>query len=85
LPRPVADYTGRFEDPGFGRVVISQTDGKLMIRWGVLESALAPYDVAKDQLSAVLLGGENVVEFRFGPVGPAQNVTIDNATFARIR
>jgi CubicO group peptidase (beta-lactamase class C family) len=85
LSRPVADYTGRFDDPGFGRVVISQTDGKLMIRWGVLESTLAPYDVAKDQLGAVLLGGENVVEFRFGPVGPAQDVTIGNATFARIR
>jgi hypothetical protein len=50
----------------------------------VLESALAPYDVAKDQLSAVL-DGENIVEFRFGPVGPAQGVTIGNASFARIR
>ncbi len=85
LPRPTADYTGGFDSPGFGRVVISETKGKLMIRWGVLESALAPYDVAKDQLSAVLLGGENIVEFRFGPAGLAQEVTIDNATFARIR
>jgi CubicO group peptidase (beta-lactamase class C family) len=85
LPRPIANYTGRFDNPGFGRIVVSETNGKLMIRWGVLESALAPYDVAKDQFSAVLLGGENVVRFGFGPEGPAQDVTIDNATFARAR
>src|SRR5262245_49697180 len=85
LPRPIADYAGSFDSPGFGRVAVSETGGKLMIRWGVLESALTPYDVAKDQLSAVLLGGENIVEFRFGPIRPAQEVTIGNATFARIR
>ncbi len=85
LPRPLASYAGRFEDPAMGPVIVSVQGDSLRIRWGVLSGTLLVQDAERSQLRMDLLGSPAPVQFHFDTAGPATAIEMLGSRFARTR
>jgi hypothetical protein len=62
-PLSMEAYTGRYEDPTWGRVEVSVRDGRLYVVSGVLESVAEVYDGATHRWRVELSGSGNVLQF----------------------
>jgi CubicO group peptidase (beta-lactamase class C family) len=83
LPRPLKDYAGTYEHPGYGRMTWKEKDGALEMTWGVLEAVAEVYNADKNQLRVELAGSGSVVEFKFEASGPATGLKIGDIDMAR--
>jgi CubicO group peptidase (beta-lactamase class C family) len=83
LGRPLADFTGVYEQPDYGRFELRERDGRLEFRWGALYGPAEVYDAAKAQLRVELAGSGQVVTFGLPERGPAERLEIGGVTFVR--
>lgn len=85
LPRPMTDYTGTFEHSATGRMEWRVEDGRLHLRWGVLEPSVEVFDAASGRIRVQLPGTGDVVEFVFAGEGAATAVRYRGFTLAARR
>jgi len=83
LDRPLADFTGRYSEPAYGDVIVTERNQSLQYRWGALFGPAEPYDPAKGQLRIEIAGGGQVVTFEFTDPGPAKSLSLQGVTFVR--
>jgi CubicO group peptidase (beta-lactamase class C family) len=76
-PRPVADYTGRFESAELGVINIVAEDTGLRLRWGVLDVPLEVRDADKHIFGTVDFGGLSPIQFVFGGTGRADSLEVE--------
>jgi CubicO group peptidase (beta-lactamase class C family) len=82
LTRPLADFAGTYEQPAFGKVIITHNNGRLDYRWGALFGPVEIYDASKSQFRIETAGSGNVITF--GPeTGPVRSVEVGGVTFTR--
>jgi CubicO group peptidase (beta-lactamase class C family) len=83
-PRPVSDYTGRYEHPALGRIEIVPDETGLRLRWGVLvDLPLDVSDAGQQTFVPSTFGGLSPIQFIFGPSGPAQALETEGFRAAR--
>ena len=83
LNRPLAEYTGRYAEPSYGEVVITERGGRLAYRWGAVSGPAETYDASRDQLRIEIAGSGQVVTFAFAGPGPARSLSLQGITFPR--
>lgn len=83
LSRPLDSYQGNFRNPEYGTMQWRVTNGKLVLRMGVLELPVEVFDAAADQLRIDFLGDGKVAEFTFDD-GRATSVKFQEREFVRI-
>lgn len=84
LPHPLEAYAGVYESPVLGRMEWRVIAGGLEMRIGVIRSRAEVYDASNDQLRIDVAGTGRVVEFEFGPRGPARSARVDGVEFRRV-
>lgn len=67
--RPLEAYTGTYEHPLYGTVVIEAREGRLVARMGVVESALEVLDLDKEVFRVEFIGGGRPMGTRFAEGG----------------
>jgi CubicO group peptidase (beta-lactamase class C family) len=82
LSRRLADFAGTYEEPSFGKVVITHNNGRLDYRWGALYGPVEIYDAAKWQFRIETAGSGNVITFA-PEAGPVRSVELEGVTFTR--
>ena len=83
LARPLADFTGAFEHPDYGRIVLSLVNGRLEYRWGGLYGPVEIFDASKNQLRVDFVGNGSVLSFALPETGPATALELGNIKFNR--
>jgi CubicO group peptidase (beta-lactamase class C family) len=83
LGRPLGAFAGVYEEPAFGRVVITNNNGRLAYRWGALYGPVEIYDASRSQFRIEIAGSGNVINFA-PATGPVQAVEVRGVTFTRI-
>jgi CubicO group peptidase (beta-lactamase class C family) len=76
-PRPMSEYTGRYEDAGLGRIEIVPDENALRLRWGVLDLPLEVRDAEKHVFVTVGFGGVSPIQFGFDGAGPARSLDVE--------
>ncbi|HVF38921.1 MAG TPA: serine hydrolase [Gemmatimonadaceae bacterium] len=84
LARPLADFTGTYEEPSYGRMTFALENGRLHYRWGVVYGPVEIFDAAKNQMRIEVAGSGNVLTFSFPGAGPARSVELSGVTFQRL-
>ncbi len=82
LGRPLTAFAGVYEEPAFGRLVITHSDGRLAYRWGALYGPVEIHDASKSQFRIETAGSGNVMTFA-PPTGPVRSVEVQGVTFTR--
>jgi hypothetical protein len=86
LPRPRADYAGRYVSPTLGTLEVALVDGHLEAVMGAARSAVEVYNAEKNQLRAELFGRGSVLTVDFSAASQEANaVQLLDATFTRPR
>ena len=85
LLRPLADYTGRFNEPSFGDVTFTLRNGTLEYSWGVLNGPAEVFAAARHQMRIEIAGTGTVVTFSFAEPGLASAIEVSGVTFSRLR
>jgi CubicO group peptidase (beta-lactamase class C family) len=67
--RPLVAYTGTYDHPLYGTVVVDDRDGRLVARMGVAESALEVLDLEKEVFRGEFIGGGRPMGTRFAEGG----------------
>ena len=83
LRRPIHDYVGTYESPGYGEVTISTRGGALLFRWGVLSGPLQLVNAERDEFEIEIAASTNPVSFHFDETKPARSVSIADVAFQR--
>jgi hypothetical protein len=83
LTRSLADFAGTYEEPAFGKVVITLTGDRLAYRWGALHGPVEIYDASRSQFRIEIAGSGNVMTFA-PESGPVRSVEVQGVTFTRI-
>jgi CubicO group peptidase (beta-lactamase class C family) len=83
LGRPLTDFAGVYEDPSFGRIIFTVSNGRLEYRWGALYGPAEIFDPAKGQMRIEIAGSGWVVTFGFAGPGPARSLEVQGVTFSR--
>jgi CubicO group peptidase (beta-lactamase class C family) len=83
LGRALAAFAGVYEEPAFGRLVITHNNGRLAYRWGALYGPVEIYDASKSQFRIETAGSGNVMTFA-PAAGPVRSVEVQGVTFTRI-
>lgn len=83
LNHPLADFAGTYEEPSYGKIVVTLRDGQLAYRWGALYGTVEVFDATKNQMRVEVAGSGNVATFTFPSSGPAQSVEVQGVTFRR--
>jgi len=83
LRRPIRDYVGTYESPGYGEVTISTTGDALRFRWGVLRGPLQLVNAEADEFEIDIAASANRVSFHFDGMEPARSLSLANVAFQR--
>ena len=83
LGRPLGDFAGTYQEPSFGTVVFTQSNGRLAYRWGAVYGPAEIYDAAKGQMRIEIAGSGEVASFAFTGPGPARSLELQGVTFDR--
>ena len=80
--RPLGAFAGVYEEPAFGRLVITLNNGRLAYRWGALYGPVEIYDASKSQFRFERAGSGNVMTFS-PETGPVRSVDVEGVKFTR--
>ena len=84
LTHPLEQFAGSYENPSFGRVVVTIQNGRPHYRWGDLYGPAEIYDASADQLRIEIVGTGTVVSFVFPVTGPAASISLQGVQFNRV-
>ena len=84
LPYPLDAYTGTFENPLYGRLIISLVNGKLAAKMGVATSAIEVYDNTKNRLRIEIFGEGDIIDVEMKD-GRAEVMIFDGDRYVRVR
>lgn len=82
LPRPLAAYTGVFDNPELGRMKWRLVDGRLRATIGLVHADAEIYDAETYRLRVELTGRGEVIQFSFTDER-ASSLTYDDRLFTR--
>ena len=79
----LSPYSGTYSANGFGRFVLTLTEGGMTYRWGVLRGVVEVYDLGKHQLRIDFAGNESILTFSVNDRGVIASLQVERATLER--
>ncbi len=83
LDRPLGDFAGTYVNDAMGAMTVSEVNGGLRFKWGLLEGPTEVFDASQNQLRIEIAGSGSMLAFRFDGPGPARSIQFGSWTLVR--